>query len=60
MALPEDPPPRRYQVGLWLVSGSLAFLFCMYHLSATLAGGSFLPADHDSFYHARRIIDSLG
>lgn len=59
MALSEDRPPRRYLVGLWLVFGSLAFLFCLYHLSATLAGGSFLPPDQDSLYHARRIIDSL-
>jgi hypothetical protein len=32
----------------------------MYHLSATLVDGVFLPADHDSFYHARRIIDAIG
>ena len=32
----------------------------MYHLSATLVDGAFLPADHDSFYHARRIIDAIG
>jgi|KBSMisStandDraft_5_1062788.scaffolds.fasta_scaffold02446_12 hypothetical protein len=51
--------PRRYSVGLWLTAGSLAFLFCLYHLSATLVGGTFLPADPDSLYHARRILDSL-
>jgi len=49
----------RYSIGLWLAAGSLAFLLCLYHLSATLADGAFLPADHDSFYHARRIIDSI-
>ena len=52
--------PRRYSIGLWLTAGSLAFLFCLYHLSGTLVFGSFLPADNDSFYHARRIIDALG
>ena len=52
--------PRRYSIGLWLAAGGLAFLLCMYHLSATLAEGVFLPADHDSFYHARRIIDAIG
>jgi hypothetical protein len=51
--------PPRYSIGLWLAAGSLAFLLCLYHLSATLAGGALLPADHDSFYHARRIIDAL-
>ena len=53
------PIPRRYSIGLWLTAGSFAFLFCLYHLSAALVGGSFLPADPDSFYHARRIVDSL-
>jgi hypothetical protein len=52
--------PRRYAIGLWLTAASLAFLFCFYHLSATFVDGGFLPADHDSFYHARRIIDALG
>jgi hypothetical protein len=51
--------PRRYLVGLWIATGGLAFLLCLYHLSATLVDGVFLPADHDSFYHARRIIDSV-
>jgi hypothetical protein len=56
----EDRPPRRYLIGLWLVSGSLTFLLCMYHLSATYVDGVFIPAEHDSFYHARRILDALG
>jgi hypothetical protein len=52
--------PRRYSIGLWLTAGALAFVFCLYHLSGTLVHGVFLPADNDSFYHARRIIDALG
>src|SRR3954463_5125764 len=52
--------PRRYSIGLWLAARRLAFPLCMYHLSATLVDGVFLPADHDSFYHARRIIDAIG
>ena len=51
---------RRYSVGLWLTAGALAFLLCLYHLSATFIDGAFVPADHDSFYHARRILDALG
>jgi hypothetical protein len=54
-----SPIPRRYAIGLWLTAGALAFLLCVYHLSATLVDGAFLPADHDSLYHARRILDSL-
>src|SRR5262245_50613091 len=59
MLMPFKPVPRRYSVGLWLTAGSFAFLFCLYHLSGTLSGGVFLPAGQDSFYHARRIVDSL-
>ena len=54
-----SPIPRRHSIGLWLTAGSLAFLLCAYHLSATLVDGVFMPADHDSLYHARRILDSL-
>jgi len=50
---------RYFAVGLWLAGGSLAFALC-FHLSATLVDGVFVPADNDSFYHARRIIDALG
>ena len=51
--------PIRYTVLLWLAASTLAFLLCMYDLSATLVEGAFLPADHDSFYHARRILDAI-
>jgi hypothetical protein len=51
--------PVRYTVALWLAASTLAFLLCMYDLSATLVEGVFLPADHDSFYHARRILDAI-
>jgi hypothetical protein len=51
---------KKHSIGLWLAAGSLACLFCLYHLSATFVDGVFLPAEHDSFYHARRILDALG
>lgn len=50
----------KYLIGLWLTCGTLAFLLCFYHFSATLVDGVFIPADTDSFYHARRIIAALG
>jgi hypothetical protein len=49
----------RYTVVLWLAASTLAFLLCLYDLSGTLVQGAFLPADHDSFYHARRILDAI-
>lgn len=51
--------PRRYSIALWFAAGTLGFLLCLYYLSATMVDGHFIPADHDSFYHARRIIDAL-
>lgn len=44
---------------LWLSASAIAFLFALYPLSATLVGGIYVPGDHDSFYHAHRILDSI-
>jgi hypothetical protein len=55
------PIPRRYLVYLWLIAGGVALVISVpFQLSATLVGGVFVPGDHDSFYHARRIIDAIG
>jgi len=51
--------PYRYIVGLWFFTASLAFILCMYDMAGALVNGQFIPADHDSFYHARRIIDTI-
>jgi hypothetical protein len=51
--------PVRYSVILWLAAGGLALILCLYCFSGTLVDGEFLPADNDSFYHARRIIDAI-
>lgn len=53
-------PPARHLLMAWLGCGVLAVLLCCYPLSATLVDGGFIPADHDSFYHARRILDAIG
>jgi hypothetical protein len=31
----------------------------MYDMAGALINGEFIPSDHDSFYHARRIIDAI-
>jgi hypothetical protein len=54
-----ETTPRRYVVTLWLVAASLAFILCMYDMAGALINGDFIPSDHDSFYHARRIIDAV-
>jgi hypothetical protein len=52
-------PSRQRLLLLWLSTATLAFLLCLQHFSATLIDGQFIPADHDSFYHARRILDAV-
>ena len=56
---PTEGVPLRYTVVLWLTASTLAFLLCLYGFAGTLAQGVFLPADQDSFYHARRILDAI-
>lgn len=51
--------PRRYTLALWLLGSALAFILCMYEMRAAVVDGQFIPADHDSFYHARRILDAI-
>ncbi|MFO1436489.1 MAG: hypothetical protein U1F34_09140 [Gammaproteobacteria bacterium] len=50
---------RSQTVVLWLSTASLAFILCMYDMAGALINGEFIPSDHDSFYHARRIIDAI-
>jgi len=49
----------RRDVLLWLGAGALACVLALYHFSATLVAGSYVPGDPDSFYHAHRILDAL-
>ncbi len=58
--LPHQPPPARHQFVLWAGCAALAALLCCYSLSAVLVDGHVVPADHDSFYHAHRILAALG
>lgn len=53
------PPLSRQEAGLLLACACLGFIVCLYPLSAAVVGGTFIPADADSFYHARRILDAL-
>lgn len=45
-------------VAIWLVAGIVAALSCSLNLSAVTLNGEHLPMGNDSFYHARRIIDT--
>lgn len=51
--------PRRYTWMLWLFASALGVLLSLHGLSAALIDGVFIPADHDSFYHARRMLAAL-
>lgn len=48
----------RNVVGIWLTTGILAALSCCLNLSAAHLNGEYLPVGNDSFYHARRILDT--
>ena len=63
MSFPATPTPVHVNnvrwIALWLFSGLTAFFIGLRDLGGTSAGGAFVPADYDSFYHARRILDAV-
>lgn len=46
-------------VAIWLVASTLAVAACLLHLSAARVGSEYVPMGNDSFYHARRILDTV-
>lgn len=44
---------------MWVVGCMLAFVTAMNFLPAALVDGHYIPAGNDSFYHARRILDTV-
>lgn len=50
---------RHATVLLWLGASVVAFLLARHGLPAALIDGVYIPADHDSFYHARRMLAAL-
>jgi len=45
-------------IGIWLVASVLAVISCSLNLPAAQLNGEYLPMGNDSFYHARRILDT--
>lgn len=43
---------------MWLLIGTIAVFMAMNWASASFTGADYLPAGNDSFYHARRILDT--
>ncbi len=43
---------------VWLLLGTIAVFMAMNWASASYTGAEYLPAGNDSFYHARRILDT--
>lgn len=53
---------RRIPLGalaIWLLVGTVAALSCCLNFSAARLGTEYLPVGNDSFYHARRILDTV-
>lgn len=50
---------RWHFVAIWLLAAIVAALSCGLTLRATLVGEEYIPVGNDSFYHARRILDTV-
>src|SRR4051794_7151927 len=50
--------PRMRFASLWLLIGAIAAVVCCLHWSTAHLGTESLPVGNDSFYHARRMIDT--
>jgi asparagine N-glycosylation enzyme membrane subunit Stt3 len=44
---------------IWLIAGIIAALSCSLYSTAAYLHGEYLPVGGDSFYHARRILDTV-
>lgn len=44
---------------IWLATSCIAIVSCMLNYSAARIGDELVPVGHDSFYHARRILDTV-
>jgi hypothetical protein len=56
--MPLHRPTRLHFVVLWLLLGALAAAVCSVTLPQARLGDEYLPVGVDSFYHARRILDT--
>jgi hypothetical protein len=46
-------------LAIWLVASTLAALSCAVTFTAAHVRGEYIPVSNDSFYHARRILDTV-
>lgn len=44
---------------IWILGGTIALIVALNWLPSVYFGGDILPTGHDSFYHARRILDAI-
>lgn len=44
---------------IWLACGTLAYMLALVWLPAAVLDGHYIPMGYDSFYHARRILDTI-
>jgi hypothetical protein len=51
-------PQRFGWLAIWLLASVLAALSCALMITAAHVGGEYVPVGNDSFYHARRILDT--
>jgi hypothetical protein len=46
-------------IAIWLLASALAAISCGLNFSSAQLNGEYLPMGNDSFYHARRILDTV-
>jgi hypothetical protein len=44
---------------IWLAGATIALISAFDWMAASYVGGEYVPVGHDSFYHARRILDAI-
>jgi hypothetical protein len=49
---------RQQLIGLWIIIGLIAVISCCVQFPSAHLGSEYLPVGNDSFYHARRILDT--
>jgi len=57
-AMAQAATPWLLLVGLWFAATLIASFFASILADSAVAGDLFIPRSHDSFYHARRILDA--
>ena len=54
-----NPSARWHAWAIWVATSFIAIVSCLLNFSAARIGDEYVPVGHDSYYHARRILDTV-